>query len=179
VFNGGDPALGNSENAPFERLSGGLANYSTTGTGPITVVFSTTQTVTGGLGIDTDTLISVQQVRGTSADDVFSVDSNYVGLFNGFAEFEGMGGNDTITGNGVNTRISFSQAAAGGITVDLLAGTANGADIGSDTFTGVTQVRGSSSGDNISGLGMQGDLFFIGQGGNDTITGGGLSINNF
>ena len=41
-----------------------------------------------------------------------------------FNEFEGMGGDDTITGNG-NTRITY-VSATGGVTVDLAAGTAAG-----------------------------------------------------
>ena len=55
-----------------------------------------------------------------------------VGTNGTFNEFEGMGGNDTITGNG-NTRIAFYNAT-GGVTVDLAAGTATGdGSVGTDT----------------------------------------------
>ena len=80
---------------------------------------------------------------------------NYQWQFNGaFNEFEGMGGNDTITGNG-NTRISYLSAAAG-VTVTFSGsgsgtaqGTASGdiAGVGIDTFTGVNAVRGSNFAD--------------------------------
>jgi Ca2+-binding RTX toxin-like protein len=90
-----------------------------------------------------------------------------------FNEFEGMGGNDTITGNG-NTRVSYDNATAG-VTVTLGAngsGTATGdASVGTDTFiSGVFRVRGSDFADTISGNGGINTL--EGQGGNDTLTGG-------
>ena len=79
-----------------------------------------------------------------------------------------MGGNDTITGNG-NTRISY-VSATGGVTVDLAAGTATGnASVGTDTFTGVTRVRGSNFSDTISG--DTNNNVLDGQGGNDVLGG--------
>ena len=61
--------------------------------------------------------------------------------------FVGGGGDDVITGNG-STRVGYSTADAG-VFVDLGAGTAfsidadDAAGIGTDTFTGVRDVRGS------------------------------------
>ena len=79
---------------------------------------------------------------------------NNVGNNGTFNQFEGMGGNDTITGNG-NTRIAFYSASAG-VTVDLAAGTAQGsaagdvALIGHDHIIGgVNSVGGSQFGDVI------------------------------
>ena len=84
--------------------------------------------VSGDTSIGNDTLRSIESVRGTHFADTFDatgftasstnagsagVDSNGAA----FNEFEGLGGNDTITGNG-NTRISFINAADG-VTVDL------------------------------------------------------------
>ena len=72
-----------------------------------------------------------------------------------FNEFEGGGGNDTITGNG-NTRVAF-YAASDGVTVDLGAGTSHGtaggdtAFVGTDTFTGVNAVAGSNFDDFFTG----------------------------
>ena len=92
-----------------------------------------------------------------------------------------MGGNDTVTGNG-NTRISYVSATAG-VTVDLALGTATGdASVGTDSFTGVSQVRGSQFADTLLGDvnnntldGQGGNDVLDGRGGNDTLTGGGGS----
>ena len=116
--------------------------------------------VIGDAAIGTDTLRSIESIRGTNFADTyvatnFGVSGANVGDFNSFNEFEGMGGNDTITGNG-NTRIAFYNALDG-VTVDLAAGTSHGtvsgdiAFVGTDTFLGVNWVRGSNFGDTISG----------------------------
>ena len=99
----------------------------------------------------------------------FNVGNN--GTFN---QFEGLGGNDAITGNG-NTRIIYANAAAA-VTVDLSLGTAHGtaagdlAAIGTDSFTGVFSVTGSAFGDTL--IGSAGSDMFVGNGGNDQINGG-------
>nr|WP_256467762.1 M10 family metallopeptidase C-terminal domain-containing protein [Bradyrhizobium sp. 15] len=86
-----------------------------------------------------------------------------------------MDGNDTITGNG-NTRIAF-YSALDGVTVDLAAGNSHGtasgdlAGTGTDTFTGVNAVRGSSFADFI--FGDAGNNTLDGQAGNDVIQGRG------
>jgi Ca2+-binding RTX toxin-like protein len=88
-----------------------------------------------------------------------------------------MGGNDIITGNG-DTRISFVSATGGGVTVNLLAGTASGdSSVGFDTFTGVSRVLGSNSNDTITGdgnnnviEGLFGNDILDGGGGNDTVS---------
>jgi Ca2+-binding RTX toxin-like protein len=141
-------------------------------------------TVSGDASIGTDTLISVESVRGTNFEDIY-VAAGFNGasadLPNGtsFNEFEGMAGDDTITGNG-NTRISYVSATAG-VTVDLAAGTSVGnASVGTDTFTGVSRARGSNFNDTIFGDGNNnvldgqgGSDVLGGRGGNDTLTGGG------
>jgi Ca2+-binding RTX toxin-like protein len=131
----------------------------------------------------TDTLRSVEFVRGTNADDVydatgFSGASLNAGSNMGLNEFEGMGGDDQITGNGA-TRVSYQNALAG-VTVTLgamssgsAASTAPGdaAGIGTDTFvSGVTRIRGSEFGDIITGNGA--DNIVEGLGGGDVLNGG-------
>ena len=92
-------------------------------------------TVTGDSSIGTDTLRSIEAARGTSFADIFdatgftasSTNAGSAGVDNtgaAFNEFDGLGGDDTITGNG-NTRISYINATAG-VTVDLAFGTAMG-----------------------------------------------------
>ena len=71
----------------------------------------------GDASIGTDTLTSIELVRGTDFADTY-IATGYNGasadIPNGttFNEFEGLGGNDTITGNG-NTRISYVSARTG------------------------------------------------------------------
>jgi Ca2+-binding RTX toxin-like protein len=136
-------------------------------------------TVIGDASIGTDTLNSIESIRGTNFADVY-VAANFNGasddlpLATTFNEFEGMGGNDSITGNG-DTRISYTSALAA-VTVDLVAGTAHGiaagdvANVGNDTFIGVNRVIGSNFNDTITGDGN--DNVIEGGAGNDTLDGG-------
>ncbi|MCK1528422.1 hypothetical protein IVB15_12010, partial [Bradyrhizobium sp. 182] len=144
--------------------------------------------VTGDASIGTDTLRSIEAIRGTAFADTyvatnFGVSGPNLGDFGTFNEFEGMAGNDTITGNG-NTRIAFYNALDG-VTVDLAAGNSHGtapgdaAGTGTDTFTAVNAVRGSSFADVILGDanantldGRDGNDRIDGRGGADTLTGG-------
>ncbi len=140
--------------------------------------------VTGDTTVGTDTLVSVEAVRGTNFADIydatgFSGTSTNAGSLGTFNEFTGEGGNDTIIGNG-NTRLGFNNATAG-VTVDIAAGTADGdASVGHDTFTGVNAIMGSMFADSLSG--SAGNETFTGLGGNDFIDGRGgfdvVSYNN-
>ena len=156
--------------------------------------------VTGDASVGTDILHSIELVTGGNFADTYdatgfsatsinagsTVTANTGGLFN---EFEGRGGDDTITGNGT-TRISYFHATAG-VTVTFAdnwtgigsgtSGTAHGtapgdlAAVGTDTFTGVYSVRGSQFSDTWTGSnnpsGSSED--FEGFGGGDIIHGGG------
>ena len=114
-------------------------------------------TVTGDASVGTDTLRSIEFVRGSNFADTYDATgfgrsgALNVGSNGTFNEFEGVGGNDTITGNG-NTRIAFYNAT-GGVTVDLAAGTATGdGSVGSDTITGgVNSIAGSQFADTFFG----------------------------
>ena len=147
--------------------------------------------VIGDASVGTDTLRSIETIRGSSFADSydatgFSADSLNGGGF-GYVmaggqgpqgtvnEFEGGAGDDTITGNG-NTRISYRNATAA-VTVDLALGVADGdASVGHDTILGgVNAVRGSSFGDVLIGSQTTGSATetFEGAGGNDLIDGKG------
>ena len=174
---------GRGGNDTFDGRGGfDKAVYDNTPTSTGIAVDMAAGTVTGDSAIGTDTLISIESVRGTYLADTFDA-TGYNGasadlpLGTDFNEFEGMGGDDVITGNG-NTRISYLSAGAG-VTVDVAAGTASGAATGNDTFTGVSRVRGSNLDDTISGdgndnviEGRNGNDVLDGRGGNDTLTGG-------
>jgi Ca2+-binding RTX toxin-like protein len=121
-------------------------------------------TVTGDAAIGTDTLIGIESVRGTNFVDTYVATD-----FGGFNDFEGLGGNDTITGNGA-TRIGFNSATAG-VTVDLAAGTATGnASVGADNFSGVSRARDSNFNDTLLGDGA--DNILEGVNGIDRLDGG-------
>jgi Peptidase M10 serralysin C terminal/RTX calcium-binding nonapeptide repeat (4 copies) len=143
--------------------------------------------ITGDLSVGTDTLRSVELVRGTQFNDVYNAanfgavgflaSTNNVGDLGTYNQFEGMGGNDTITGNG-NTRLDYNFALAA-VTVDLAAGTghstiADNADVGNDTIAilgSVNSIRGSSYNDSLSGSGN--NEYFLGGYGDDSIDGRG------
>jgi Ca2+-binding RTX toxin-like protein len=130
-----------------------LARY-TNATGSITA--NLTAGIVSGLGVGTDVLFGVERIRGGNFDDTY----NAVGFNAGvspapgtsplFNEFEGMGGDDTITGNGF-TRVSYLNAAAG-VTVDIAAGTGHGtapgdvAGVGVDSFTMTLLANGRKIG---------------------------------
>src|SRR5262245_7552274 len=181
--NGDDTLDGGAGN---DTILGGngvdLARY-TDATGGITANLTTG--IVSGAGVGTDLLIGVERIRGSSFADTYIATGFDAGaspapgttpLFN---EFEGMGGNDTIIGNGF-TRISYLNAAAG-VTVDIAAGTGRGtapgdlAGVGIDSFKGVNTVRGSNFNDALSGSDNR--VFtaenFEGRGGNDLINGRG------
>ncbi len=109
----------------------------------------------------TDTLLNIENAFGSYFND--SITGSEANNF-----LNGLQGNDTLDGgNGVDTA-NYNNATAG-VTVDLGAGTASGAD-GNDTLISMENVRGSAFADNL--VGNDGNNFFEGQGGNDTITGG-------
>ncbi len=181
--NGDDTLDGGAGN---DILLGGqgvdLARY-TNATGSITA--NLTAGIVSGAGVGTDLLTGVERIRGSSFADTYVATGFNAGssprpgtspLFN---EFEGMGGNDTITGNG-HTRVSYLNATAA-VTVDIAAGAGQGtapgdlAGVGVDSFTGVNAVRGSNFNDVL--LGSDNRKFsvenFEGRGGNDFIDGRG------
>jgi Ca2+-binding RTX toxin-like protein len=195
-----DDLLFGSDNAPrtAENFIGGVGNDLIDGRGGFDrAVYSNDPALTAGISVHladgivtgdarvgTDILQSVEAVRGTKFADTFDATGFTASSTNAgsdganasgaaFNDFEGLGGDDTITGNG-NTRVSYDNATAG-VTVSLGfggSGTATGdASVGTDTFiSGVSRVRGSDFADTISGNG--GNNFLEGQGGSDTLTGG-------
>ena len=162
----------------------------TDATGGITVDLAA-GTVTG-TGVGADTLIGIEAIQGSNFVDHYSAagftgNSGVPGVPVGFNSFEGMAGDDIITGN-INvqgqslTRISYASASAA-VTVDLAAGTAAGnASVGTDHFTNVSSVIGSGYGDTLRGSDNADGSFeqFEGRGGNDTIEGrGGYDFANY
>ncbi|MCA1476157.1 tandem-95 repeat protein [Bradyrhizobium sp. NBAIM08] len=152
----------------------------------------TTGLVVGDAAIGTDTLKGIEGIQGTNFADTYTATNfgsagfvnpavNNVGNSGTFNQFEGMGGNDTINGNG-NTRIIYSSAPTSGVTINLLAGSASGATVGTDNFVGVNSATGSNFNDtynaaSFTGVTSAGSFgtfnLFEGLVGNDSITGNG------
>src|SRR4029450_4598549 len=85
----------------------------------------------------------------------------------------GDAGDDTLDGSAGVDRARYDNAA-GGVIVDLVAGTAVQADIGgnsgSDTLIDIERVRGSNFADTITG--NDADNRLEGRGGDDLLVGG-------
>src|SRR5262249_44927729 len=126
-----DDLLFGSDNARAENFIGGGGNdlidgrggfdravYSNDAAGTTGIsVHLADGIVTGDARVGTDTLRSVEAVRGTDLADTFDATGFTASSTNAgsaganasgeaFNDFEGLGGDDTITGNG-NTRVSY------------------------------------------------------------------------
>ncbi|RZN13007.1 hypothetical protein CWO91_01215, partial [Bradyrhizobium genosp. SA-3] len=168
--------VGNNGN--FNQFEGLAGNDTITGNGSTRIIYASATdavtinlqagTATGGSSIGADTYTGVNSATGSNQADTYNA-ATFVGLFGTFNLFEGLLGNDTITGNG-NTRVSYSQAS-GGVSVDLSTGAVSGA-AGADVITGgVNSVQGSNLADTL--VGSSNDEYFVGGGGADTISAGG------
>jgi Ca2+-binding RTX toxin-like protein len=147
---------------------------------------------------DTDTLISIENVRGTTSDDVIIGDNGNNFLLGNSGDdilFGGLG-NDNINGGNGNDKINggdgddslHGQLGAdefdggdgfdhigfhdvNGISIDLVAGTAIDGDGSINLFSNIESFSGSDAEDTY--LGDGGDFnVFHGDGGNDTIIAG-------
>ena len=143
-------------------------------------------TVTGA-GVGTDTLTGIEGIIGTNFADTYDA-AGYSPAAPAHRahgsvvdEFEGMGGDDTVTElinaqGAALTRVSYLDATAG-VTVNLTTRVADGdASVGHDTFTNtISNVLGSNFADTLTGSNNPGGTVevFEGRGGDDIINGGG------
>ncbi len=126
-----------------------------------------------------DTLVNVSsltgnddglRIQGTGGNDIFfgSDDTTLHSV-----QFRGDGGNDTFNGGLSFERLDYRNAGSG-VTVTLSGQGAGTTSVdgfgGTDTFTGIDEVRGSTFNDILTG--GSGDDQFITQAGNDTVNGG-------
>lgn len=138
------------------------------GTEPITANFKN-GTVLDGFG-NTDTIINVDQIRGTKFSDLFIGSEDIQTL----VSYAGLEGNDTYTGSSSNDRVDFSQDAGYGGTngakVDLVTGTAIDGFGNTDTLTNIDVIRATSYSDQVIGNSLSNHL--EGMAGNDSLVGG-------
>ena len=197
----GDTLLGSSFNNAFTGLGGddyidGRGGFDTASYNSLSTVTSgvtvnmTAGTAIGDTSIGTDTLKSTEAIQGTMLADSYNA-TGYglagaanVGNSGNFNQFEGLGGDDTITGN-TNTKVIYSNSTDG-VTITIGAGGAGSAQgtaagdaatVGHDTFTGgVNAAIGSNFNDVYDAhLFNNGFNAFQGNGGNDQITGNGAT----
>ncbi|MDF2231053.1 calcium-binding protein [Albimonas sp. CAU 1670] len=115
---------------------------------------------------DTDTLISIEEVRGTDQDDVM-VGNAYDNWF------ELGAGDDSVDGGaGAFDQVAYhSETGGAGVSVDLALGTATDTYGDTDTIANIEGVRGSRWDDTI--LGDDADNTYRGLAGDDTLDGRG------
>jgi len=131
-------------------------------------------TIQDGFG-STDTVISIERVRGSGFDDTIRGNGgdNILEGLDGNDSLRGRGGADTLIGGLGNDTADYSQESAF-VTVNLAAGTASGTSAGTDSLSGIEEVRGSAFADTLTGddlVGFDGNTF-RGLAGNDVINGG-------
>lgn len=183
----------------FDRVTYNQDNEVTQGitvTLTATGTFGSGGTLTGAvsgnaLEVGNDVLLNIKSVVGTNFADVLKVTNGGAASGFGTFEFEGAGGNDTITGlfaTATSTRISYSGATDGivvtfsnaGVSGTANSGSATGdSSVGTDSFTNIRDVRGSNYDDIITGRvsnsvvgNIDNGQFQGGAGGNDIIEGG-------
>ncbi len=167
---GGTDTLSNIENANGsnlgDTLTGNNNNNNLNG-------FSGNDTLIGAGGNDS-------MNGGDGNDSLDGGDGNdSLGGGNGNDTLAGGSGNDTLGGNagddaidgGAGTDTAIYIGSTGGVTVNLVTGTATGdASIGSDTLASIESVQGTAFDDTITGNSAVNNLF--GREGNDTLSGG-------
>ena len=110
-----------------------------------------------------DVLIGIENVFGSSHGDYIAGNSS-----NNF--FHPGTGNDTLIGNGGRDAVTYEDSSSS-VTINLLAGTASGAGIGTDSLTGIQAAHGSQFNDTITLTNTLGGYVFA-RAGNDSLIGG-------
>ncbi len=164
----GDDVLNGGEGADTLDGAEGIDTASYFGAPSGVVASLASGSASGGYGADT--LIALENLTGSSFDDVLTGDA-------GENVLNGMGGADALEGLD-GTDAARYLFAVSGVSVDLAAGTATGGD-GNDTLSGIENVFGSDLDDVLTGdaLGNQltggsGEDVISGAQGNDRLYGG-------
>jgi Ca2+-binding RTX toxin-like protein len=148
---GGDTFVSGAGNDVFNGLTNPNGDYNNGDTvdyshasGPVTIDLSNA----GPQSALNDTLINIENLRGSAFDDHLTGDNSLAGNV-----LEGGAGNDVLDGSGGGggfDTVSYEHAT-GGVTVNLGSGTADGASVGHDTISNFKIVRGSAYADILTG----------------------------
>jgi Ca2+-binding RTX toxin-like protein len=164
----------------------GLTEITTTGTeGDDAVTGSATaeNTMNGGGGSDDLTGgAAADDIDGGEGDDTLEAGAGDDRVSGGAGDDTVVGGDgagdDSYDGGADIDTVTYKSSTLG-VTVDLAAGTANGAEIGSDTLTDIEYATGGAGNDDIAGAaeanlldGAGGDDRVEGRGENDALVGG-------
>jgi VCBS repeat-containing protein len=149
VGGAGNDVLNGGENLAGVLGDGDMVSYLTEGGANGVTVNLATGVATDSFG-NTDTLIDIENVRGTGFADLL-IGGNPTNNRSSTEQFEGRGGNDTLDG-GVGLDWALYTNAATAVHVDLAAGSAyNDGDGGVDTLISIERVRGSAYDDRLYG----------------------------
>jgi len=127
-----------------------------------------------------DTLISIENLIGSSQDDTLTGDTNANNILGGAGNdiIEGMGGADNLDGGLGTDTVSYASSSSF-VTVNLNSGTGSGGDATGDTIVNFENILGSYFGDFLIGDannnkidGGPGDDTLSTGGGNDILIGG-------
>jgi Ca2+-binding RTX toxin-like protein len=137
-----------------------------------------------GTGTDgsggSDTLSGFENVTGGSGNDTLTGDSGNNKLDGGAGNdmLKGGAGNDTLTGGTGTDTLDYSDAT-GNVTANLVTGTGTDGSGGTDTYSGIENIKAGSGNDALTGdssanvlEGGAGDDTLTGGAGNDTLIGG-------
>jgi Ca2+-binding RTX toxin-like protein len=177
---GNDTLVGGAGN---DTLDGGTANDTATYAGAVAGV-TVSLAIAGAqntIGAGTDTLLSVENLVGSSFDDHLTGNS-------GDNRLEGSAGNDVLSGaagndlmiggigadrldGGLGNDTADYSSSASSVSINLVAGKQAGGDANGDALISIENVTGSSFGDRL--IGDQYANVIDGGAGDDVINGGG------
>lgn len=177
VITGGNPANGSGATDGFEGFRGLGGNdtidggagfdrvYYDNSPTAVTVTLGGTASGTASDGWGgTDTLINIEEVRGSAFADTLTGSDSGV-----YESFEGRAGNDIIDGKGGRDRATYDTSPAA-VNVNLATGIAQDGYGGTDKLSNIEEVRGSAFNDVITGDANAN--FLEGRQGDDTLDGG-------
>ncbi|MGX5733225.1 glycerophosphodiester phosphodiesterase family protein [Bosea thiooxidans] len=169
----GDDELDGGEGIDTASYLAGLSD-----TAGVTVDLSTGEAFGDEAG--SDTLVGIENVIGGKGDDTLigNDGANVLHGSDGNDTLDGGAGDDVLSGGagddiirgGAGADTLDLSDATGAISLDLSAGRASGAGIGTDSFTGIEAFRFGAGDDAVSG--GNGNEAFDGGAGNDTLKGG-------
>ncbi|WP_347312610.1 beta strand repeat-containing protein [Defluviimonas sp. SAOS-178_SWC] len=164
----------------FDFLVGGLGNDTLNGGDTLEDDLVSYQNASSGVNVNlnsglandgdggTDTILNVQRIRGSQFADVLIGNASQ-------SRFEGLAGNDTITGgNGTRDEVRYDRdtnfGGTAGVNVNLATGVAIDGFGDTDTLSGIERVRGTDANDTLIGNGQTNN--FGGRDGDDSLVGG-------